>query len=376
MKNLLIENRPKFESRNNALSSDGVRSEFQRDIHRIMYSDAFRRLRHKTQVFFTPDNDHICTRIEHVLHVAEASSTVSRALGLDEDLTRAIALGHDIGHAPFGHHGEVILSEIMKKYNLGIGKFSHEVHGLKVVDKIAQLDRENKTGLNLSFAVRDGIISHCGEDRGTDYEPSFPNKNLESIQTREEAGLPISYEGCVVRIADKIVYAGRDIEDALKAGLISEEKIQKELKGPLSILGSVNGKIVGTLVKDLIDNGKKNGKIKLSGDKGQSLQDIIKWNYDNIYKKEEVQRYKESTTRGVYKLYEQLVEDMNSSDRLEKTQKLPKNTIYSVLKDFINRVSYAKEERNEVIVLDFIAGMTDNYLIRSISEMFLPKSIV
>ncbi|MBP9023334.1 MAG: HD domain-containing protein [Spirochaetes bacterium] len=376
MKTLLKTNRIKFESRNIHLPSDGVRSEFQRDIHRIMYSDAFRRLRHKTQVFFTPENDHICTRIEHVLHVAEASSTVSRALGLDEDLTRAIALGHDIGHAPFGHHGEEILSEIMTKYNIGVGKFSHEIHGLKVVDRIAQLDREEKSGLNLSFAVRDGIISHCGEDSGNNFEPSSPDKNLNNIKNREEARLPISYEGCIVRIADKIVYAGRDIEDALKAGLISEEKMQKELKEPLKILGSVNGKIVGTLVKDLIDNGKRDGKIKLSEDKDQSLNDLIRWNYKNIYKQEEVQRYKVSTTRGVIKLFEQLVEDMNSSDRLENIQELPNNKIYSVLKDFIDRVSYTKEERNEEIVLDFIAGMTDNYLIRSISEMFLPKAIV
>jgi len=145
------------------LPSDNYRSEFQRDVHRIIYSQPFRRLRHKTQVFFLPHNDHICTRLEHVIHVSSASRTIARHLGLNEDLTEAIGLGHDLGHAPFGHHGEYVLSQLAKEYHLET-IFQHEIQGLRVVDKLAELDRELTAGLNLTFEVRDGIISHCGED--------------------------------------------------------------------------------------------------------------------------------------------------------------------------------------------------------------------
>jgi dGTPase len=375
MNNWYEEHKQKFEERKNELSSDGIRNEFQRDIHRIMYSDAFRRLRHKTQVFFIPNNDHICTRMEHVLHVAEASSTVARKLNLNDDLTRAIALGHDLGHAPFGHHGESVLSEIMKTHNIGSGVFSHEVHGLKVVDKIAQLDRQTGPGINLTYAVRDGIISHCGEDLSNNISPSEPNKKLEKIFDKKKAGLPISYEGCIVRITDKIVYVGRDIEDALKAKLFTEDDINSELHDIQKILGNVNGQIVGKLIGNLIENGKKN-EIKLSDDFDIALKKLIDWNYNHIYKTEIVEKYKTQTTRGVIKLFEQLVEDLESTAGLTKNEEqLPKITIYETLNEFINHVDYQKTEDYKIIVLDFIAGMTDNYLMDCISEMFLPKPI-
>ncbi len=176
----------KSRGRKKSMDSDPYRNEFQRDIHRIIYSQPFRRLRHKTQVFFLPNNDHICTRIEHSLHVASASRTVARRLGLNEDLAEAIGLGHDIGHAPFGHHGEDVLKQLAKDKGLTV-TFQHEMHGLRVVDSLAELDREPKPGLNLTYEVRDGIVSHCGEDFSREIVPELNYKELESISNRRES---------------------------------------------------------------------------------------------------------------------------------------------------------------------------------------------
>ena len=235
--------------RKNGLETDDNRTEYQRDIHRIIYSQPFRRLRHKTQVFFSPDNDHICTRMEHVVHVASASRTIARHLRFNEDLAEAIGLAHDIGHAPFGHHGEKVLTDLYKKAGFDM-PFQHEVNGLRVVDKLAELDREPESGLNLTYEVRDGIISHCGEPpHNREIFPDKDYKNLESIKKRKEARYPCTFEGCIVRMVDKIVYAGRDIEDALVAGLIKEDVIPPDI---VEILGNNNDEIINTLLSDLI----------------------------------------------------------------------------------------------------------------------------
>lgn len=169
------------------ISEDGIRSEFQRDVHRIIYSQAFRRLKHKTQVFHFPQNDHVTTRMQHVLFVASAARTVARSLGLNEDLAEAIGLAHDIGHAPFGHLGESILTDIIESnssFSDIMPVFNHEVYGLRVVDHLAKLDSE-KPGLNLTWEVRDGIISHCGEDfQNCRLEPEHRDKDLESLLSR------------------------------------------------------------------------------------------------------------------------------------------------------------------------------------------------
>ena len=155
--------------RERSLDQDPVRTEYQRDIHRILYSQPFRRLRHKTQVFYSPSNDHICTRLEHAMHVASSARTVARALKLNEDLAEAIGLGHDVGHAPFGHHGEEILSEICKDHGVLSEEFHHEVNSLRIVDRLAQLDREPEVGLALTYEVRDGIVSHNGDVAGEEW---------------------------------------------------------------------------------------------------------------------------------------------------------------------------------------------------------------
>jgi len=205
---------------------DDFRTEFQRDVHRIIYSQSFRRLRHKAQVFYFPQNDHVSTRMDHVRFVASAARTVARCLGLNEDLAEAIGLAHDIGHPPFGHQGEEFLTQIFDENKVLkdlMPKFSHEVYGLRVVDYIAKRDRE-KPGLNLTWEVRDGIISHCGEDYKTyELSPDNKDKDLDKIKTRVQAGNPATLEGCIVRLIDKIAYAGKDVEDAIEAGIIKDE---------------------------------------------------------------------------------------------------------------------------------------------------------
>jgi len=326
-----------------------------------------------------PDNDHICTRMEHVLHVAAAACTIARNLDLDEQLTQAIALGHDLGHAPFGHYGEKVLSDIASKYKgqgkLARGVFQHEVHGLRVVDRLAQLDREEGPGLNLTYAVRDGIISHCGEDPATEIDPASPEeKKLESIEDKKDAGTPTTYEGCIVRIVDKIVYAGRDIEDALKAGLVTEDLLDEQLEDVTGVLGTNNGAIVGALVSDLIENGKS-GRVALSPEIGKALRKLIDWNYANIYEHPEIEKYKPHIEKDIQDLFDRLLRDMEKSNRLADRKNLPQTGVHDVLEEFLSATKYAEDETDAQIVLDFIAGMTDNFLIRCVSELFVPKPI-
>ena len=198
-----------------------LRSEFERDYTRIIHCNAYRRLKHKTQVFFSPESDHICTRLEHVMHVESISYTIARYLGLNTELTKAIATAHDIGHSPFGHEGEKILSNISKNE---IGEtFWHEKNGLDYVEKIELLEDliKDKQNLNLTYAVRDGIISHCGEIDENMLKPREENINLDEYKTPNQYA-PYTWEGCVVKIADKIAYLGRDIEDAISLGILDE----------------------------------------------------------------------------------------------------------------------------------------------------------
>lgn len=260
------------------------RTEYQRDVHRIVFSQPFRRLKHKTQVFYKPDNDHICTRMEHAIHVASISRNIARCLGLNEDLAEAIGLGHDLGHAPFGHHGETAIRNICSKN--GLPNFDHEINGLRVVDRLAQLDRHEKPGLALTYEVRDGIISHNGEDYDAFKIIMYSDeKKLNEISQKSDAKFPITLEGCIVRLVDKIAYSGRDLEDG-----ILHEKIVKEDDVPdivINELGSTNGMIIGTLVKDIINNSPVDENyISLSKQKARALKALIDFNNDNIYESE------------------------------------------------------------------------------------------
>ena len=195
------------------------RTPFQRDYTRILHSQGYRRLKHKTQVFFNIENDHICTRMEHVAHVESVATEIAQNLGLDIDLVRAISIGHDIGHAPFGHQGERVLSKLSEEY---LGKtFWHEKNGLRFVDDVELLpdSQDYRKNLSLTYAVRDGIISHCGE---IDFKSLKPREELFNLKCFNEPGEyeAATWEGCVVKVADKIAYVGRDIEDAICLGFI------------------------------------------------------------------------------------------------------------------------------------------------------------
>jgi dGTPase len=187
-----------------------IRSEFGRDYTRILHSTAYRRLKHKTQVFFAPQNDHICTRIEHVSHVESVSFTIANYLGLNTELTKAISVGHDLGHAPFGHLGETIIQDILREE--GLPAFWHEKNGLHYVDEIELLEDNSgyKKNLDLTYAVRDGIISHCGEVDQNGLKPRDEFIDLKNYQSANQYQ-PYTWEGCVVKVADKISYLGREI---------------------------------------------------------------------------------------------------------------------------------------------------------------------
>ena len=223
----MTKNNPKYREATSRLDviyrkEEDIRSPFERDYHRILYSNAYRRLKHKTQVFFATNNDHICTRIEHVNHVSSAAEVLARYMGLNSDLTRAIATGHDLGHPPFGHTGEKIIQDVIDDLNLGT-KFWHENNSLRFIDKIETLpDYEGfERNLDLTYAVRDGIICHCGEVVENGLKPRDEFIDLETINSPNEYQ-SYSYEGLVVKISDKIAYLGRDIEDALSKKILSE----------------------------------------------------------------------------------------------------------------------------------------------------------
>ena len=360
---------------------DQFRTEFQRDIHRIIYSQSFRRLRHKTQVFYFPQNDHVSTRMDHVLCVASAARTVARCLRLNEDLAEAIGLAHDIGHAPFGHQGETFLCEIIEssrnpKLKQIIPKFHHEVYGLRVVDKIAKRDRE-APGLNLTWEVRDGIISHCGEDfKQCKLEPGDKNKNLEAIRNKEDAGKPATLEGCIVRLIDKIAYIGKDIEDAISADIIKKQDIPPTITAEL---GETNGKIIGTFLEDIIKESHDKDYIAISRKYGDLLHSMIIFNRKKIYHSEKSEGYKKQAEQTIKLLFEELLEiycKEIKSQKFEKDDKTP--YVHKVFAEYVDDMQgiYKNSDPDELVVLDFIAGMTDSFVVRSFRELFIPQATV
>src|ERR671921_815449 len=222
---------------------DGVRSEFQRDRDRIIHAKAFRRLMHKTQVFISPDGDHFRTRLTHTLEMMQISRTIARALALNEDLTEAISLGHDLGHTPFGHTGEEALSSALAAHRR---TFRHNEHSLRVVDHL----EKQGDGLNLTFEVRDGIRNHTGKVH------------------------PSTCEGEIVRVADRIAYVNHDVDDALRAGIISRDDLPPD---PISVLGVQMSARIDTLVRDMISNSKMKGEISLSGPVYSALMELRAW---------------------------------------------------------------------------------------------------
>ncbi len=340
-----------------------VRTPYERDLGRILYSVDFRRLRQKTQVFFDPRNDHICTRMEHVLYVKYIAGTIGKALNLNVDLIEAIALGHDIGHTPFGHTGERELQACLEKYNAHF-TFQHELHSLRVVDVLSRY-KENEYGLNLTFEVRDGIVSHCGE-KYQEYEiaPNRKKTEEELIPGAMQHKVPATLEGCVVRMADKIAYVGRDIEDGARAGLMNFSNLPLDLK---TELGHTNGEIINTLVFDIIEHSYGQDKIVLSREKGQAMEELLNNNLRYIYKSDRIQRYDLTVRNIVQGLFELLVELAADPKALKKEAE--RNII---LKNFSAYLEKHPEHEASVYrkVVDYIAGMTDHFAQECFKELF------
>ncbi len=362
--------------RENELYSRGndIRSEFERDYTRIIHSLAFRRMKHKTQVFFSPTNDHICTRIEHVILVESISNTIAEYLGLNTKLTKAIAMSHDIGHSPFGHEGERILSEISKK---DIGKtFWHEKNGLEMVDKIILLEdnKQNLQNLNLTYGVKDGIISHCGEIDENSLKPRDEYIDLYDYNYPNQYK-PYTWEGCVVKIADKIAYLGRDIQDAITIGILD-----RNLKGlrdtmNLSEEDAINNSIIiNNLVYDLCENSNEKDGLKFSDKSFEFINKLKEFNYKYIYKDERLQNSKSYFEIVITTIYDTLKKYYKEKENT--TKKYPE-----IIKDFEkwlklywnydryngceNKVIFDIEKEQDFYqaIIYYISGMTDNYAI-------------
>ena len=277
-----------------------IRNEFQRDRDRILHSKAFRRLKRKTQVFISPQGDHYRTRMTHTLEVSQIARTIARSLRLNEDLTEAIALGHDLGHTPFGHSGEEVLNELLED------GFEHNKQSLRIVDVI-----EN---LNLTEETRDGILNHRGE------------------------GLPFTLEGQIVKIADRIAYLNHDIEDAISAKIITENDLPEDA---IKILGRSKKERITFIIKDIILNSANN--IKMSAECDEAMNIVLRdWMFANVYRNSSAKNEEKKAQTVVKSLFEYYCKNFNKN--------------------------------NEILVADYIAGMTDRFAISDYLNKFLPDS--
>ena len=304
-----------------------LRPAFQHDRDRIIHSKSFRRLKHKTQVFLVPTGDHYRTRLTHTLEVSQVARTISKSLRLNEDLTEAIALGHDLGHTPFGHAGEDTLNEIVS------GGFNHADQSLRVVDL---LEREGK-GLNLTFEVKDGILKHT--------------KGKGEIICKDPTGMASTLEGQVVRIADIIAYINHDIDDAIRGGIISQEEIPDDC---IKCLGETHSKRINTMVNDIISETLRLGGGKLSMNQRvlSAIWDLREFLWNRVYENETVHADFHKSAKILRELYQYFVNHPDYFLRL-----IEKESLY----DSLDRC-----------VCDFLAGMTDRYAFNLYEKLFLP----
>ena len=290
---------------------------YQRDTDKIVHSKAFRRLMHKTQVFLRPEGDHYRTRMTHTLEVSRIARTIARALHLNEDLTEAIALGHDLGHTPFGHAGEVALTEVR-----GI-PFRHNEQSLRVVDKL----EKNGSGLNLTYETRMGILGHTGER------------------------IPETLEGQIVRVSDRIAYINHDLDDALRAGIIDDRQIPREIS---YVLGETHKERINTLVMDMICHTAETGTLGMRPEVTAAMDGLRQFLFQNVYRNP-VAKGEESKARGIIQaLYEYY---NKNPDRLPA--------------DFIPQLDFDGMSR---VVCDYIAGMTDKFAVDKYEEIFIPSA--
>jgi dGTPase len=314
-----------------------IRTDFQRDRDRILYSKAFRRLKHKTQVFISPEGDHFRTRLTHTLEVSQISRSIARALRLNEDLTEAIALGHDLGHAPFGHAGEFVLDELVGRYDPD-AHYHHNEQSLRVVDFL-----EEGKGLNLTFEVRDGILKHAKGRR------SLAEDFLTGAESEDR---PVTQEGELVRISDRMAYINHDIDDALRAGIITFEQIPGEA---IDVLGLKVSQRIGTMVVDVVETSLERGKIAMSPRIAEIVDLLKDFMFKNVYVGSPAKVEEEKAKR--------LIEHMFTWF-MDNPHELPPSPL---VKDLDDRKERAR------CVCDHIAGMSDRYAISLYNDIFIPK---
>ncbi len=353
---------------------EDIRGAYFRDQTAIIHSAPFRRLKHKTQVFYAPQNDHICTRIEHVMHVATIAKTICKGLNfygwdLNVEMAFAIGLGHDLGHAPFGHDGETILNELMG----GNGAFIHEIHSYRVVEYLAN----NGQGLNLTFGVKDGIITHNGERYEQKLKPADQPNDLDKITSRRV--VPSSYEGCVVRFSDKIAYLGRDLEDGITAGFINFDEIPQKVKKIFHIAENrINSAIIDTLVNDIIENSKDSEYVQLSTERHEGMLELVRFNYKNIYLNDKhlAFPYAEKILTTIFDYLGGLFDKhgWDSESYTKHSLKLVQHFGHYLREMY----DFYHNEQSDIkrILGDYIAGMTDQYAIEAIKQITLPNPVV
>ena len=347
---------------------EDIRGSYYRDTTAIIHSSPFRRLKHKTQVFYAPSNDHICTRMEHVLHVASIASTICRPLGLDTELAWAIGMGHDLGHTPFGHTGEKIISSL--SVERGLPPFEHEINSLRAVDFLSN----NGSGLNLTYAVRDGIVSHNGESLNKRIIPTFKKKDMKSLASRSGL-IPATYEGVVVRFSDTIAYLGRDFEDASRLGIVNSDDLPEIVKNRL---GTTNSKIITALVNDLIQGADEEKGIGFSDYVFEAVESFSEFNYQNIYRSKIMNGYTEYFSRLINLIIDYL-EKLYSSFGLEEEGYLEERNMlaagfYSHMKEMYP-VYMEKEGSDKRMIMDYVAGMTDNLCLDCANEILKPEHL-
>ena len=358
-----------------------LRDPFLRDYTRVLHSTAFRRLKHKTQVFFSPQSDHICTRIEHTLHVESIGDTISRSLGLNRELTRAIAISHDLGHSPFGHKGERVLAAIARRELKE--DFWHEKNGLFFVENVELLEDEDrkKQNLNLTYAVRDGIVSHCGERDQNHLIPREEAVDL-ALYDRPNRFSPFTYEGCVIKMADRIAYVGRDLEDAFSLGILSPAQREELAEIILPYTGDKlnNTNLINFFITDLVQNSSPEEGIAFS-EKGAGLLGLLRaYNTKNIYSTRRVilaDKYFELIIHEIYDTLISFYDGVETGRRLLEAEdvyeSLPRkfynwlSTYWSLERSplLTNPPIYNMTRREDYVraVLHYISGMSDKYAI-------------
>lgn len=297
-----------------------LRTDFQRDRDRIIHSKSFRRLKHKTQVFISPEGDHFRTRLTHTLEVSQIGRTIARALRLNEDLVEAIALGHDLGHTPFGHSGEAVLNELKST------GFIHGEQSLKVVDFLERSD--TRIGLNLTEEVRDGILNHSG------------------------SGNAKTLEGKIIKFADRIAYINHDIDDAIRAGIISSDSLPKELT---KVLGNSSSQRINTMINGLIDKSYGKPIVEMEDEVYEATMELRQYMFKNVYMDSVVKSEEVKIKRLLTELYKFYMEDLS---------RIPENHL-----NLYNDRLHSDED----IVSDYIAGMTDTYAKKQLKNIFIPK---